>query len=275
MRLLNKGLSFLVVVLLAVSTVMAVAPTVSAQSIPKPSVPQFTLKFVNSSYLVPETPYYQTDPYTGKQKYIGMQGGYLSKNYTIEISVKGHSFLSSINDTTLQLYYNVQAKGLYENNWSNLNLWSDDQIDTNYLPIQENSEYTIISTPANTYTPGGTVQFEVRAILGGYFPVKLDYYPYYGAYFGYEASDWSSTQSITIPSGGSIAAPTAYPTSTPFSTSYNPNPTAASSINSSPPQENTSVPLTTFMLTTIAFIVVIAGLLLLLYRRRYYRRKEL
>ena len=224
MRLPSKSLLLLLVVLLVVSTLLMVKPA-SAQSIPKPSVPQFTLKYVNSSYLIPETPYYQTDPYTGKQKYIGIQGGYLFKNNTIEVSVKSQSFPPMINDTTLQLYYNILAKGLYEQGWSNLNLRSDDQVDRNYLPTQQNSEYTTISIPANTYTPGGTVEFQVRAILGGDFPSQLGYYyPYGGSYFGYEASDWSSTQSITIPTN-SISNHTPNPTASSTNTIISPTPT--------------------------------------------------
>ena len=198
----------------------------SAQSIPKPSVPEFTLRFVNSSYLVPETPYYQTDPYTGKQKYMGMQGGYLFKNYTIEISVKSQSFPSTINDTALQLYYNIRAKGLYEQGWSNLNLLSDDQVDRNYLPPQQNSEYTKVSIPANTYTIGGTVELEVRAVLGGVFssPIEYNPFPFPTSYFGYEASDWSDAQSVTIPSN-SVSNFTPNPISSPTNTISTPNPT--------------------------------------------------
>jgi hypothetical protein len=222
---ISKGFSLLLVVILAVSSLIMVE-TVSAQSIPKPSIPEFTLRFVNSSYLIPETPYYQTDPYTGKQKYMGMQGGYLFKNYTIEISVKSQSFPSTINDTALQLYYNIRAKGLYEQGWSNLNLLSDDQVDRNYLPPQQNSEYTKISIPANTYTIGGTVELEVRAILGGVFSSSIEYnpFPFPTSYFGYEASDWSGAQSITI-SSNSVSNFTPNPTSSPTNTPSTPTPT--------------------------------------------------
>jgi hypothetical protein len=213
MARMGKYLSLLLVVILAVSSLLMIKP-IDAQSIPRPSVPKFTLRYVNNSYLVPETPYYQKDPYTGQQKFIGMEGGYLFKNYTIEITLRSQSFPSNINNTALQLYYNIRAKGLYEQNFSNLNLRSDDNIDFNYLPTQQNSEYTIISIPANTYTLGGTVQFQVRAIIGAYFyePTPVESYPFGRSYLEYAASDWSNTQEITLTNMPSLASPN--PTST-------------------------------------------------------------
>ncbi len=41
----------------------------NAQSIPKPSVPEFTLRYVVQPYYIPATtPTYTIDPYTGEQK---------------------------------------------------------------------------------------------------------------------------------------------------------------------------------------------------------------
>ena len=63
----SKGVSLLFVVVLAVSSLMMVE-SAFAQSIPKPSVPEFTVKFVDRSYSVEESS--QINPYTGKTEVI-------------------------------------------------------------------------------------------------------------------------------------------------------------------------------------------------------------
>jgi hypothetical protein len=67
----TKHLALALILLLATSSMLWVE-SVSAQSIPKPSVPEFSLKYVDHSYDVPTT--YGTDPYTGKT--IITQEGY-------------------------------------------------------------------------------------------------------------------------------------------------------------------------------------------------------
>ena len=54
----------LLIVLALIASGMLLFQFSSAQSITKPSVPQFSLKFVDASYDVPTT--YSTDPYTGE-----------------------------------------------------------------------------------------------------------------------------------------------------------------------------------------------------------------
>ena len=59
----NKVFSLLLVAILAVSSLILVE-SATAQSIPKPSVPEFTAKIVANPYEIP-TPH-SVDPYTGK-----------------------------------------------------------------------------------------------------------------------------------------------------------------------------------------------------------------
>lgn len=56
--------SILTIILVASSLLLA--PLANAQTTPKPSVPEFTLKYVDNSYDVPSTTTSTTDPYTGK-----------------------------------------------------------------------------------------------------------------------------------------------------------------------------------------------------------------
>ena len=100
--------------MLAVSSLIMVE-TASAQSIPKPSVPEFTLTFVDHPYDVP--PKYSTDPYTGKN--VTTQDGYRAQNRSIEVIIINQPFTpyEDSNGNQIYLFYNVSIKGHYENNW--------------------------------------------------------------------------------------------------------------------------------------------------------------
>ena len=60
----NKFLPLLLIVLLLLNLLpLSVIPT-NVQAASKPSVPQFTVKFIDNSYDLP--PKYTTNPYTGE-----------------------------------------------------------------------------------------------------------------------------------------------------------------------------------------------------------------
>ncbi len=103
----SKGFSLLFVVILAVSSLIIVE-SATAQSIPKPSVPEFTLKYVDHSYDVPPTTTTTIDPYTGKQTQA-TQPGYRVENKTLDVIIKNQNF-TAYEDTNAQrnyaLYYN-------------------------------------------------------------------------------------------------------------------------------------------------------------------------
>jgi hypothetical protein len=74
--------------------------------IPKPSIPQFTLRYDRSSYGV-------IDPYTGVSQQID--------NSTIGFSIKNQPFnqIYEVRDNmTTSLYYNVEFKGHFTENWT-------------------------------------------------------------------------------------------------------------------------------------------------------------
>lgn len=115
-----------------------VIESASTQSIPKPSVPEFTLKYVRASYSVTTI-----DPYTGastiQQKDIS----------TIEITIKNQPFTYFFNNTNYYLYYNIAYKGHFEKgNWTDLYYYhsyipSISDFILNMLPQTKNSEYTV------------------------------------------------------------------------------------------------------------------------------------
>ncbi len=187
--------------------------------IPTPTVPQFTLNFVQSAYnkIV-------TDPYTGVNTTQQVN------NSTIEVIIKNQPFspyyyswtyMSSTVNRSTSLWYDVQAKGHYSQDWTEVYL-------TNYYPAQSNSsDYTTLSLPQNLtsgqqvdsviilpayYPAGGQVDFRVRAIIGGYFPPVLSSDTDLALNFISKNSSWSNTQTITIPASSATASPSPTPT---------------------------------------------------------------
>jgi len=195
-------------------------------SITKPSVPEFTVKFIDSSYTTPTT--YSLDPYTGQN--VTHHGSYVA-NKTIEVTIRNQPFVPYYDTSSgwnISLHYNVRVKGHYEVNWTNLYLREDLPYLSENVPSKSTSEYTILSyhsyqpNSENTYImggkmmdfpPGSQVDFQVEALAGYIHRVwnpnstsQLDMYPYV---FAGEESGWSNTQTLTI---SPIPSPSPEPT---------------------------------------------------------------
>jgi hypothetical protein len=186
--------SILLALVLTLNSVI-VAQSISAQSTPKPSVPEFTAKLFS--------------PPAESQMV----------NRTIELTVKNQPSVSGHG-----FFYMVRAR-VNGGNWSLL--YTIDNV-----PGRSSGEYTTFSYPSdrpvveyqyylgdriqNLY-PGDKADFQVQAMIGSIHRVynpnhasQLDMYPYV---FTGEVSDWSSTQTITIPDSSASASPNP-PTST-------------------------------------------------------------
>jgi hypothetical protein len=186
--------------ILAIAHFGKVQASTDVSGIPKPSVPEFTLKYVDHSYDVPPT--YGIDPYTGKTMLT--QSGYHVQNNSVELIIKNQPYHSYRNEngSLIWLYYLVAIKGHFENwtddNWASqtINLKTYDSYPLNYIPSSENSEYTVITygldgdngtdtayqyRSPTYYTPpyygyydytlgnvsvGGQVDFRVQSIIG-------------------------------------------------------------------------------------------------------------
>ncbi len=232
---MNKQTTLLFILIL-VSTV--IVESVFAQVIPKPSVPEFTVRFVDASYS--ET---TTNPYTGisETKQIS--------NKSIELTIKNQSF----NNSNYQIYFNVQIKPHFIDNWTEvypLQKRASSSITDGTFPTAEyinsgcptpsNSSYTNISfrvVPTELYQASGydiqryysgeenqeagyhtilsaipvdaQLDFQVDALIGHasqYWVIEHPTYPSIGGYFtvavAYDTrSDWSTTQTTTIGDG--------------------------------------------------------------------------
>ena len=157
--------------LLASLSVFTVAPA-TAQAGFKPSVPQFTVKLVDNSYDVPPSTTTVTDPYTGKESIVNDPGHHVSDR-TIDVSIKNQSFISYEKEnayTPPTLYYKIQFKGHFEENWVTFP-W----LNSDVTVIQSDSEYTVVSSQSgitgithmiNRLEAGSQLDFRVQAVIG-------------------------------------------------------------------------------------------------------------
>jgi hypothetical protein len=178
------------------------AKPIDAQTIPKPSVPEFTVQFVDRSYDVPTSTSF--DPYTGKE--ITNQG-YHVENKTIEIKIKNQPFepFYNANGQAINLYYNIRIKGYFEQNWTEVYRpaygFPRQSTDSNYTVFSytwvEQGE-TQVGSRMITLRNGAQADFQVEAMIG----YIADSGPFSDRspreYFVGETSGWSNTQSITI-----------------------------------------------------------------------------
>lgn len=192
-------LAFLLLTLIIVaSSIIMVKP---AYSVSPPSVPEFTLEYVDNSYDVPPT--YGIDQYTGKS--IITEEGYHVDNRTIEFTIKNQPFTSYVDASgnNIKLYYNFRFKGPYGNEWSYYPDTSHSYgLYTGFFPdtSASNSDYTIITVNLRSLgiPIGSQVQFQVQAIIGyihrSYTGMLAgDFYGFTG-----ERSDWSETKTLTF-----------------------------------------------------------------------------
>ncbi len=232
----NKTHQLLIILILAFLAALLVYPSrVLAKS--NPSVPNFSVQYVDHSYVVPITHWTTTDPYTGNQ-ITHTSGGEHIDNRTIDLTITNQPFTpyKDTNNNTIQLYYNVRSKGHFEQ-------WNGDS-DFGSHSVQElqasTSTYTVVSFNIEDWgvSIGGQIDFEVEAVT---------------AYVNYNIpacersyqttvgnSGWSNTQTITIGSPTS-ANQTAPPISTPTpiftqtQPTFNPNnPTATPLLKQNP-----------------------------------------
>jgi hypothetical protein len=243
---MGKRSALLVIAVLAVSSLMMVE-SAFAQSIPTPSVPEFTLRYADHSYDTPAT--HSIDPYTGQEI---THPGYHVENKTIEAVIKNNVGAS---------YYNFRIKGHYADKWmfGNPDFYDAFSV-TNAASASDYSVITVVelSSLPQSVSKGGKIDVQVQGLFGTYRAVV--YGPKLGRtaydfYFNGTASDWSNTQTITI---SESQAPTPSPITTPT-----PPPTS-----SPPPTPYSGAQLTEQEIiigVTIAVVVIGAGLALLIY----------
>jgi hypothetical protein len=234
------------------------------EPIPKPSVPEFTVELVDSSYDVPTT--YSTDPYTGENV---THAGYHVESRTIEVKIKNQPFVSYYDagrGWTINFYYNIRLKGHFSEDWKELFRASD-----GYL-TQSDSEYTVISyqgeysptegmdftsqTIMTNFPSGSQLDFQVEAMIG--YVHRDASIPFAPWVFTGEKSGWSETLTLTVPISTQFPTITLSPTTTP-------EPTPPISPTPTPNENSRTLQSEAIVGAFIAVAVIVAGLGLLIY----------
>ena len=175
-----------------------------------PSVPEFTVELIDSSYDVPTT--YSIAPYTGENV---THVGYHVEQTSIQVKIKNQPFTpyemqdSNGNNWPINFYYNIRIKGHFSEDWIELYRASDgfprqeSDLDYSLLSyIWEPGTDTVWGTKYVAIPAGGQVDFQVEAMIGYVHRIPnpeathmLEMYPWV---FTGETSGWSATQTITV-----------------------------------------------------------------------------
>jgi hypothetical protein len=186
--------SLLLILLLAISFGSLIVKPTSAQSIPMPSVPEFSFAEVAHPFDVP-TIYYK-DPSTGENI---TYPGYHSENKTTLLMIRNQPYTHQLsNGTQVNLYYQVRLKYHYEENW---HFQFFDPFD---YPMQSNEEYTLVPLrlySLNIYTieKGTKWDVEVQALIG-----RIEFFKGqeggFGDYYAFSgvSGNWSKPQTLTV-----------------------------------------------------------------------------
>ena len=200
-----------------------------AQSISKPSVPEFTVQYFDKiSNITPTT---SVNPYTGKNVTTGF--GYTFHNETIVFTIKNQPF-TPYNDSEgnyIEAYYNFRYKEQYQDQWTYLPFNPDGQtggawgswLNSNAKPYfpKSYSSYTtkifilptFVGYPNGNSGPefpdGGQLDFEVQAQIGNISNVGGGSLSLGSCYnFTGQSSDWSNPQTVNIPANTTLPSPT-------------------------------------------------------------------
>lgn len=196
-----KLVTILLIVALTASSLIMIK-SASAQSIPKPSVPQFSIQVVDRSYDIPPTTY--TDPYNGQQvtnpggrvEDLRIEGEIRNQHFTPYMIPDPNLTSSSTPALNIDFYYDIRFKGHFGDDWRSLIVG---EYPLNYLKQKYNQDYTNFTADSDNaivFRDGDQIDFQVRAVIGYRAMVFATPMPY--RVLNGEFSDWSQTLTITF-----------------------------------------------------------------------------
>ena len=145
---MSRTITLALILIFAASTLVMVRS--ASASATKPSVPEFTVRYVDQSYDVDAT--YSTDPYTGKTVMTSAETHV--QNSSVEIIIKNQPYTSYRNEngSLIWLYYRTAIKGHFEDWQLSSEKWASQSVSmktyesypAGYLP-SDDSQYTVIT----------------------------------------------------------------------------------------------------------------------------------
>jgi|WetSurMetagenome_2_1015567.scaffolds.fasta_scaffold97460_2 hypothetical protein len=207
----GKSITLLLILTVSISCLTLIIKPANAQTIPKPTIPQFSIKTTDHSYDIPPT--YGIDQFTGQN--ITIHEGAHYQWRTLDFTIVNQQV-----STGYGLYYNIRFKGQYTNSWTELyhagTYISQQSGQYSTVPFHLSGSYpsSIIGDLYTLSIPAGaTVDFQVQALAGTTTRGGTQFGS--GDKFTGQTSDWSSTQSTTIPTTTISPNPTQSPTPSP------------------------------------------------------------
>jgi hypothetical protein len=200
----RKSLSVSILIILVLLNLITVQ-TISAQSRPKPSSPEFTVELVDHSYDVPSTTKSTTNFYTNVTKTVTIPG-YHVHNLTIELSIRNQPYPATIDGNKTSLAYDLEIKPHFAQNWTTASPMS---VSSTKAPA--NGSGFRVAYFSAYYNIGDQIDFRARARLmyehtvyeydigNAFYGVAPGYYPY-NITSTYETSEWSPAHTFTMPS---------------------------------------------------------------------------
>ncbi len=223
MSKISKTFALFLTLIIATSclTMLTVEPT-NAQTITQPSVPDFTLRYVDKSYDVAPTTTSSTDPYTGNITTTTIPGRHVS-DQTIEVTIKNDLGAS---------YYGLRYKGHYSDSWTYFPYGDPDShnIWDGFFPPPfqaSSSSYTVgylsLGFLPQPIPQGAPIDVQVQPLFGNfdvtpYVHIQPVGGPTYDAVFKGTAGEFSSTQTITISETPASVTPSPTVPEFPFAT---------------------------------------------------------
>ncbi len=279
---MRKHATLPLITILTIAT-LTILESASAQSTPNPSVPEFTMTYIDLSYYVQPT--YGIDQFTGEN--VTKQEGYHVDKQSVTFKIKNQPF-TSYNDSSghnISLYYNFKYKGHFGNKWLYYPFSDSGQGTFRYSGLfivfsyespklaASNSEYTEItlSLPflfgVENPTAGSKVDFQIQALTGHIDYEGDGFYRYEG-----QSSEWSTTQTITVGQSDSSATPNAPPlqdSTTPEQKTETTEPTPSQTTEPVTNGNSQTVEPWVIAGTVLSVVLVSAGLLVYFKKRKF------
>jgi hypothetical protein len=270
---MSKLATLLLITVLAVSSLIMVS-SVFAQSVTKPSIPEFTAEYVDYSYDI--APTYTTDPYTNNTV-IQSYGDHVD-NRSVVVTITNVPF-TPFNDSdgnTVNMFYNVRYKGAFGEDWTRVygverTVWYNyDDPDNAYgYRIQDyGSQNTVVLI--NSPPSQGEMDIQVEALQGytnrttiqSHIFMAVVGYIFYG-----EESGWSNTKTITL-GESSTSTPTPSPYTPTPSPSQSPVPSASPTV---PPEPTTN---TIILPQEALYAIAIAAIIIIIVPLVYFKKRK-
>jgi len=187
--------------------------SVTVQAMSVPPVPNFSIDIDDLSYDVPSSTTVNVDPFTGEETIITTPGYRVNEiRVTVEIENLPDRSYSTSGGDICKLYYRVQYKGHFEENWRTISLERQDDGAYHNFVGASNSQYTPVTCVFTNNTDkhltlppsGGQLDFRVQALYAYLFRYpEVDILGIETGWYLFEmvetqTGDWSSAQTITL-----------------------------------------------------------------------------